>query len=110
MVKEWSALYVCDTFDDYKSEIVALEVTNIRNISKQFNLVLDFMDIRCYLSLIPPALRMDGPTDFSNKNLDFHNNGYCRGRDYGSKPPVLIVRHVTYFQFLLLMHVLYPVF
>ncbi len=53
MVKEWSALYVCDTFDDYKSEIVALEVTNIRNISKQFNLMLDFMDIRCYISLIP---------------------------------------------------------
>lgn len=58
----------------------------------------------------PPALRMDGPTDFSNKNLDFHNNGSCRGKDYGSKPPVLIVRHVTYFQLLLLMHVLYPVF
>jgi len=40
----------------------------------------------------PPALRMDGPTDFSNKNLDFHNNGSCRGKDYGSKPPVLFVR------------------
>ena len=103
-------MYVCDTIDDYKSEIVALEVTNIRNISKQFNLMPDFMDIGCYISLIPPALRMDGPTDFSNKNLDFHNNSSCRGKDYGPKPPVLFVRHVTYFQLLLSRHVLYSVF
>jgi hypothetical protein len=52
---------------------------------------------------------MDGPTDFSNKNLDFHNNGSCRGKDYGSKPAVLFVRRVTYFQLLFLMYVLYSV-